>query len=270
MLSWLYELPLGSLAVLAAIIFVGIAWFGAIFLRPFLRLFVRSRTEGNEVVGYILSSFGVLYGILLGLTAVAAYQNWAQVDANLTTEAAALVSVYQAASTFPEPDREELRGALLDLSKYAIEEEWPLIRKGLATPGGRAKTAAIESRLLAFEPQSESQARVHGRAIDQFYTFLEQRRLRIYSAGSGIPAALWYVVIVGAAINMVLIWVLDTRIITQLFLGGLLAFFLGAMILLIAVLAKPFQSDAGISPDALRAAYEFMAKGDGMPASGGG
>ena len=102
---------------------------------------------------------------------------------------------------------------------------------------------------------------MHARAVEQFSSFLEQRRLRIYSAGSGIPAVLWYVVIAGAVINMILIWLLDMRFISQLFLGGLLAFFLGAMILLIAVLAKPFQSEAGIPPDALKAAYEFMTKG---------
>lgn len=259
--DWIFDYPLGSLAVLTAIIFVGAAWSGTILLRPVLRLFVPSRTGANDVVGYFLSSFGVLYGILLGLTAVAAYQNWSQVDANVTKEASALISVYQAVSTYPEPDRQDLRQALADLAQYEITDEWPLIRKGAASPAGRARTTAIEARLLAFDPQSPAQERVHSRAIEQFYTFLEQRRLRIYSAGSGIPAALWYVVIVGAVINMMLIWMLDTRLITQLFLGGLFAFFLGAMILLIAVLAKPFQSESGISPDALRAAYEFMAKG---------
>jgi len=43
-----------------------------------------------------------------------------------------------------------------------------------------------------------------------------------------------------------------------LFLGGLLAFFLGAMILMIARLDKPLKSHDGISPDALAAAYQVM------------
>lgn len=256
--NWLYDTPLGSLAVLTAIVFVGAAWLGTILLRPVLRIFVRSRTGANDVVGYFLSSFGVLYGILLGLTAVAAYQNWSQVDANVTREASSLVSLFQAVSTYPEPHRQNLRRLLRELNRYEIEEEWPLLKKGIASAGARPMVEAFEKGLLAFEPQTKTQEIVHATAINQFNAFLEQRRLRIYSARAGIPAVLWYVVIVGAVINMLLIWLLDMKFMAQLFLGGLLAFFLGAMILLIAILEKPFQSRAGISPDALKAVHQFM------------
>ena len=50
-------------------------------------------------MGNVLSSFGVLYGILLGLTAVAAYQNWSQMDTNVTKEASTLISLFQSVST---------------------------------------------------------------------------------------------------------------------------------------------------------------------------
>ena len=62
---------------------------------------------------------------------------------------------------------------------------------------------------------------------------------------------MWYVVIVGTLINFALMWLFDMKFVTQLFLGGLLAFFLGALILLIAVLERPYRSvDFGVSPQA--------------------
>ena len=204
MLNWIYDSSFGSLAVWTAIAFVGGAWVGTIFLRPILRIFVRSRTGGNDAVGYVLSSFGVLYGILLGLTAVAAYQNWSQVDTNVTKEASTLLSLYQSASTYPESPRQNLRQLLREFCRFEIEDEWPLLKKGNTYGGGRPRMEAFEQRLLAFEPQTKTQEIVHGAAIQQLNSFLEQRRLRIYSAGSGIPAGLWYVVIVGAIINMLL------------------------------------------------------------------
>lgn len=249
-----------SLAVLTALVCVGFAWFGALFIRPFLRLFIGRRGGQNDVVGYVLSSFGVLYGILLGLTAVAAYQNWSTVDANLTAEAAALTSTFQAVSLYPEPARQQLRGQLQDLALFEVETEWPELVKGHAVPGGRAKVTDIEAGLIAYEPATSALTHVQERAVDQFNTFIEQRRLRIYSTNSGIPPILWYVVLAGALINMVLVWLLDSRLLAQLLLGGLLAFFIGATILLIAVLARPFQSTAGVGPDALIAAHEFMMK----------
>ena len=258
--DWIYDSPLGTLAVLTAITFVGVAWLGTILIRPILRILVRSRSGGDDAVGNVLSSFGVLYGILLGLTAVAAYQNWSQMDTNVTKEASTLISLYQSVSTYPEPHRQTLRQLLREVGRYEIEEEWPLLKKGISSGGGRSRIVAFEQGLLAFEPQTKTQEIVHAGAIQQFTSFLEQRRLRIYSAGAGIPASLWYVVIIGAIINMLLVWALDTKFIAQLFLGGLLAYFLGAMILLIAILDKPFKSQGGVSPDALKAVHQFMMK----------
>ena len=49
------------------------------------------------------------------------------------------------------------------------------------------------------------------------------------------------------------------RFVTQLFLGGLLAFFLGALILLIAVLDRPYRSaQYGVSPEAHQLVYKVM------------
>jgi hypothetical protein len=62
---------------------------------------------------------------------------------------------------------------------------------------------------------------------------------------------MWYVVIVGAIINIGLVWLFEMKFVTQLFLGGLLAFFLGTLILLIAVLDRPYRSrEFGREPSA--------------------
>ncbi len=55
-------------------------------------------------------------------------------------------------------------------------------------------------------------------------------------------------VIVGAILNIALLWLFHMRYITMIFLGGILSFFLGAMILLIAVMDNPFRGAVSISP----------------------
>ena len=260
MIGWIYEMPLGTLAVWAAVGSVGFAWLGSIFLRPIFRVFVKSRSGSNDIVGNIMSNFGVLYGILLGLTAVAAYQNWVQVDSNATTEAGSMLTLFQEVSTYPEPYRSSLRDPLLALCTFTVEKEWPQLKIGVFPSGARPITESIQKTLLSFEPQTKTQEIVHSEVIGRFNQFLEQRRYRIYSMTSGIPLVLWYVVIAGAIINVFLVWLLDMRLVTQLFLGGLLAFFLGAMILLIARLDKPFKSEDGISPVALSTVCQLMAR----------
>ena len=258
MFDWIYTSPLTVAALTMAALFVGFTWLGSIFLAPIFRLFVRSRTGTNDIVGNILSSFGVLYGILLGLTAVAAYQNWSDVDAKITEEAGAILSLHSDISTYPEPYRTDMRDLLRDVVEATITEEWDKLRDEQITVGTGETVSHLRSRLVSFEPQTKAQEYVHQEAIAHLNDFIEKRRFRIYSVTAGIPAVLWYVVIIGAIFNIVLIWLLDMKFVSQLFLGGLLAFFLGAMILMIARLDKPFQSADGVNPDALRLVYRIM------------
>jgi hypothetical protein len=258
MFDWVYSAPLEVAALTMAVIFVGFTWAGSIFVAPILRAFVRSRAGTNGIVGNILSSFGVLYGILLGLTAVAAYQNWSGVQSIVVDEAGALLAVYTEVSSFPEPVRSELNAAIVDIVETTMSVEWDRLSEGDVFVGTAGKVADLRSQLITFEPSGGAETLVHGQAIAHFTEFVEHRRHRVYSATAGIPAVFWYVVIIGAAINVMLVWLLDMRLVSQFFLGGLLSFYLGAIILLIARLDQPFRSVDGVSPQAFEALYRVM------------
>ena len=87
MIDALRDLPAGQLAFVVCLFFVGLTWVGAIFIRPILRLFVRSNPDVNTLLGNFVSIYGVFYGILMGLLAVAAYQNQAEVEHAISSEA---------------------------------------------------------------------------------------------------------------------------------------------------------------------------------------
>ena len=106
MFYWIYDIPTYQLAILMAAVFVGFSWAGVILVRPLMRLFVlRRRDDANDVVGYIISCFCVFYGLLLGLIAVAAYQNYTEVESSVSNEAAALSALYQDVSVYDDPYR---------------------------------------------------------------------------------------------------------------------------------------------------------------------
>lgn len=263
MIDQIYELPIESLAVLAAIVFVGSYWTGCVLLRPILRMFVRSSGSENSIVGTVLSAFGVFYGLLLSLIAVAAYQNLSQVDAEAANEAAALLALYRDASEFPAPLNAQLCSLLCEYCRHAIEEEWPVQRKGMVPFGANSKLAPIRKGLLNFEPATKRDELLHTQAFEHFEVLLEHGRHRRYAAQSGIPTVMWYVVIVGTVINFGLMWLFEMRFTSQLFLGGLLAFFLGALIMLIAVLDRPYRSiEFGVSPKAHQLVYQVMMQDD--------
>jgi hypothetical protein len=255
---WVYDLPAASLALLLAVVFVGVTWLGIVFVRPFLRLLLRPQVGLNDLVGYILSSHCAFFGLLLGLLAVAAYQNLIDVDRTVSREAGLLRSIYRSVTDYPEPVRAEVLPLIREYTRFVIEDAWPLQRRGIISGDGVARMNAIQSKLFAFEPKTKAQEIVHGQTIAQFFQMAEVRRMRVQAVDAGVPYILWYVVSFGLLITVALVWMLDMRLVPHLLLGGLLAFFLSTVICLIVVMDKPLRGEVGISADAYKSVLDRM------------
>ena len=258
MFYWIYDIPTQTLAAMTAGLFVGFSVVGCVLLRPFLRLFVPARGQANDVVGYVLSCFCVFYGILLGLLAVAAYQNYGQVELNVTREASSLAALYYDVTSYPQPYRERLQESLRDYCVFVIERGWPAHRQGLIPKEGGVRMRIFQNYLVEFQPQSKSEEIIHAETLRQFNNFIEHRRIRLHSVTTGIPIVMWYVVLVGAIINIALVWLFDMKLISHLFLGSLLAFYLGTMIFLIAAMDNPFRGEVSVSPEPFKMVLELM------------
>jgi hypothetical protein len=258
MFYWIYDLSTTSLVGLFSVFFIGFTWVGAILIRPVLRLLIRREPAINDLIGYILSCYCVFYGLLLGLIAVAAYQNFADTDRTASEEAAAVAALYRDISNYPQPDRGELQDLLREYTRSVIEEDWPAQRRGIVPDGTLVRIRAFLARLASFEPRTKGQEILHAETLRAFNELSKLRRLRAYSVTSGIPAIMWYVVVVGALLNIALVWLFDMKPIAQLFLGGLLSFFIAMVIALIAAMDNPYRGDMSIGPDAFRNVYEGL------------
>ncbi len=258
---WIYEVPPQNLAIAMIVLFVGFYWLGAIFIRPILRLIVRRTPGFNDLVGYILSCFCVFYGLLLGLIAVTAYQNVAEADLNVTREAAALSALYEDVSRYPEPYGQNLRWILRDYTRYVIKYAWPLQQRGIIPEEGTIRAQAFNDRLLDFQPQTRAEEILHAESLRQLNHFLECRRMRLFSVRSGLPGAMWYVMVLGAVLNIVLCWMFDTKFITQLVLGGILAAYLGTMMFLIIDMNQAFRGEVSATSEPFEMLYKHMNEG---------
>ncbi len=244
MFDFIFHLTLSKLALMSAIIFVGSYWIGAIFLRPILRLFINrsNRSDVNSIIGGVLSAFGVLFGILLGLIAVASYQNLSDVEAHVNSEASVMLALYRDVSDFPSPVNKQLQSQLQDYNRFIIEKEWSIQQQGNVPLGAWKKISMIRSSILDFEPQTNRDKLVQTEALKHLETLTEHGRYRRYAAIASIPSVMWYVMIVGTLINFGMLWLFNMKLTTHFLLGGMFAFFLGALILMIAVLERPYRS----------------------------
>lgn len=255
---WVYDIPTASLALLFAVVFVGFTWLGIVFVKPFLRLLLRPQGGINDLVGYVLGGHSAFFGLLLGLLAVAAYQNLADLDKIVGREAGFLRSIYRSVTDYPEPVRSETLPLIREYTRYVVEEAWPLQRRGIVAGDGVSRMNAVQAKLFAFEPKNKAQEIVHTQTMAQFFEMAEVRRTRVQSIDAGVPAIMWYVVAIGALIMIVLVWMLDMRLVPHLLLGGLLILFLSTVICLIVVMDKPLRGEVSIGPDAYKAVLDRM------------
>jgi hypothetical protein len=267
MFYWIYDISTVSLAFLISCLFVGFSWLGATLVRPYLRWFVRKEPQVNDLIGYILSCYGVFYGLLLGLIAVAAYQTYAETESTVNQEAATVTALFRDVSCYPEPERTELMALLREYTRYQIQDAWPLQRKGIIPEGGSERLGAFLRKLTSFEPRSKGQEVLHAEALRTFNELSKLRRLRIFSVTAGIPPLMWYVVVLGAFLTIVLVWLFDMELKSHLFLGGLLSFFIATVICLIAAMDNPYRGEVSIGSDAFEHVYEQLMGGSGKPST---
>lgn len=247
----IYDISTWALAVLFSVTFVGVTWLGIVLTRPHVRRWVEPQADWNGVMGYVLSYHGVLYGILLGLIAVGTYQNYADVEETVGQEASALAALSRDVSSYPEPIRGELQALLREYCRYVIEEAWPAQRRGIIPEGGTDRVSAFQRKLMTFEPVTKGQEILHAATLQQFNRFVEIRRQRLLDVTTGLPAALWYVVAVGAVLGIFLTWLfcLD-RLSVHLAVAGILSLLTGLVVFLIAAMDHPFRGEVSVSPEA--------------------
>lgn len=259
-LDRIYDLPSWTVAFLFAATFVGVSWLGALFIRPLLRLWIGKRQNTNDIIGYVLAFVSVIYGVLLGMLAIVTYQNLAQADEVSTHEAATSAALYRDVSSYPEPIRAQLGKLLTEHTKYVLAEEWQMQRLGLLRSKNE-KLTEFQRVLMSFEPKSAGQQIMHEAAVQQFNKLVDHRRMRLHLADTRIPAIMWYTVVMGALLCMILIWLFDTSLMAQLLIGGLAAFGMSTMICLSALMDNPFRGELGVSPAPFQAVYDSLMSG---------
>ena len=116
---------------------------------------------------------------------------------------------------------------------------------------------AFPSRSVAFEPTTRSADNLQAETLRQLNSFIELRRLRLNTVTTGLPATLWYVVVLGAVGNQLLCRLFSVdRLWLHLALAGILAFFIGLVIFLIAAMNNPYRGEFSVSAEPFEALFD--------------
>jgi hypothetical protein len=258
MMFWIYDYPAWQIAILFTLAFAAASVAGLLAFRALVSRWLHRDEKVNEMVGFAMSSFSMLYGLLLGLLAVAAYQGYADTSSLTGKESTVLATLYGASGALPDPVGPELEAILRDYTRNIIDVSWPEQQRGIVPVAAGHYLEAYLDRLHSFEPGTLREQSVQAEAIRLANDVVEIRRARLLSIDGGIPHIFWWVVLAGAFINILLVWMLEMERHTHVILTALVGGFLGLVIFLVAAMDYPFRGDFSVSAEPFEFVYRTV------------
>lgn len=255
MLDWLHDLPTLAGAVLVCAVFVIPALVGSYFLQPYIARMFRGERDINTVLGFLLNAFALYFGVLLALLSIAVFENHNKAEDAVVREAAELIKLYRDLRGYPEEARAPLAGMLDAYVDEVIGPGWEWQKRGQANPKEIAIMGEFHRLVSRFRPADGAEGIRYAQTLRALDAFVEARRIRISASGDAIPKIMWFIVLVGAVMNVMVIWMFDLKPFSHAVIGGTLSLFVGLVIYMIAMLDAPFRGAYGLKPEAIAAVH---------------
>ena len=258
-MAWFYDTPLWISLPLFLTVFVFLSCMVVVWLRPVLRKRIDDTEQWDRVLGHVIGTFGVFFGILLALVAVSVYENYSDTREAVLKEAGQVTAIFRGTTGLPEDVAEPMQQTLKEYARVVIEEDFPDQRQGRLPDQGVVVVDELEAQIHAYEPESLQQLAEFQQLLITFDDFVETRRERIDATTLELPPLFWVVIWVGAAVNAVLIafiYVKSLRL--HLVMAGMLSLFIGLVMFTTADMDHPYQGSISIQPGAIQRVLDQM------------
>lgn len=260
---WLYLVPEPVLAVLVVGAFLA---FGVGGLAATRRRLHKDTEAYNELVGFVYAVVGVIYAVLLALSAVSVWEDYGDAERIVANEANAVSDLYRNLDGYPQPEQTALRSYLRDYAKVVIEEEWPAMRHGRVSTASDPIVDRMVSAWVVFEPRTEGQKILHGQTLTQLDGFLDDRRDRRETITKGMKPVMWVVLLVGAVITIAFMFLFQTdRKLAHLLMTAGLSTLIGLVIYWLVTMDRPLMGHTAVPDHRFEAVLRTMDRLSGPP-----
>ena len=251
LLHWLHEQHFALSFLLVVASFVVSTLLGGHLFQPYFAGTLKNERNANTIAGVALSTIALYYAVLLGLLSLAVFQNYTYADQTTELEAASIIALGRNAHMYPTPLGAQIRSILLQYLDEEIGPGWELQKSGIASPAGSKLVDRLGHVLQGFNPSTNGEQALHESTLRLFSDFVDRRQQRIDASETNIPGILWFVVLTGAVVNAVALWLFDLDRQTHLVIGTCLSLFIGIIVYMLAMLDQPFSGYFGLMPDNL-------------------
>ncbi len=250
---WLYNLSNTQFFLVIVGFFIIFSLFGNWIFNTFLQKSLNLTEASNGIISVFLSVSGVFYGITLGLIAAGTFETFSNVDNVVSNESSALGGLYKDVSFLKHEHRIKLQGLLKEYTLFVVNEAWPMQQRGETPRKGTKIMTKFQNQLAVYRPVDSKDEIIYGEVLSQFNKLIECRGQRLNSISTSLPNTIWVILLVGAFVNLVFLWMLVFENTTLEFIVHILsALLLGSLIFLIAALDNPFRGEYSVGCDSFK------------------
>ncbi|MFD5824452.1 hypothetical protein [Lentzea sp. NPDC060358] len=151
-------------------------------------LFGRSRAHEQaddrdaDSRGFLGAVISGLFIVALAFYVVIVWEENGAAEDNASREAAAVADVYWQTAVMPQPQRDLIRGLLVEYPKLVADKEWPQLAVGESDPETTAALHSLHAEILSLPASPDEVKSARERSVERLREITDLRRDRIDSA----------------------------------------------------------------------------------------
>jgi hypothetical protein len=152
--------------------------------------------RASGVFGVLAGGFAIFAGFIIFL----AFESYDQSRSGGEAEALTVVQQFETAELLPNSVRDRLTGEIVCYARSVVHQEWPRMEDGKGGDTINPWAVALFRSLRLVNPTSASEGSAFDKWLDQTADREEARRDRLHGAEGIIPASIWLVLFLIAAV----------------------------------------------------------------------
>lgn len=254
MMLYFTTLPLWLSGLLLVGLATVLAMLGPVLIRR--RVSLERLTTNNEVAGFKFAVVGVVYAVLLAFAVIVVWEKFSDAEHAVAQEAGAATALYRLANGISEGGS-AVHGRVTAYLRAAIEDDWPAMALGRASPRGTQALNAAYAAVLSVEPRDDRTKIVLAEVFHQLDLVTQARRNRLVLASGVVPGIVWMVLFAGGFVTIGYTFFFGTENLrAQSLMTGMLAAIIFMGLFVIAVIDHPYTGEVRVLPEALHLVLE--------------
>jgi len=201
----------------------------------------------------------VLYAVLLAFVVIIAWERFHDAENALAREAGATATINRLAGGLDETSAATLR---TDLSAYlnsVLRDDWPAMVRGHSSAVTARVLSDLYDRVIRYHPADPHDSNVQAELLGELDQVTRARRERLVMAEGSVPAVIWFVLFLGAALTISFTFFFGTEnLIAQSLMTGILAAIILSAVLVVIALDRPYTGAIVVSKEPIRTVLEDM------------